>query len=85
MGSKVRGPGLRRLYGLKQLAVRIALNGEDIEDIGSSFLTDATIVHLAGLKQLRRIETLSSGITPQGKQKLRAALPDLKFDGGSQQ
>ena len=64
---------MKHLEGLAELRV--------LKIVGNSRLTDAALVHLAGLKHLRKIYIQSSGITPQGEQKLRAALPELKFDG----
>ena len=140
MGTWVRRPGLRRLYGLRQLSVRVTLDSNDLEDIDGSIpiialkvgsrrvtndalyhltlypmleeldlhgtniddagmenlaeltalkkldlshtrVTDAGLRHLAGLKQLREINLQGTDITPQGQQKLRATLPEVRFDG----
>ncbi len=95
--NAIRGPGLGVLKNMPQLEVLsldgLPLRDDDLKHLegltrlrelnfyGSFALTDAALDHLAGLKQLRRINIQGPGITPKGKQKLRAALPEVKFEG----
>ena len=62
----------RHLEGLSRLRELI---------VTGPWLTDAALDHLAGLKHLRKILIDSPGITPRGKAKLHAALPELVFEG----
>jgi len=94
--TDVRGPGLEVLKNMPRLESlslsNLPLHDEDLKHldgllqlrelvITDNRLTNAGLDHLAGLKQLRKIYIRSPWITPQGKQKLRAAVPGLKFEG----
>jgi hypothetical protein len=49
--------------------------------IGSHALTDAALDHLRGLKELRKLDLRNTRVTAAGEQKLRTALPEVKFEG----
>jgi beta-lactamase regulating signal transducer with metallopeptidase domain len=61
--------GLRHLAALTEL--------EELS-IHVPHLTDACLVHLRGLKRLKRLNTGDSKITPEGLAELRKHLPELK-------
>jgi hypothetical protein len=71
----------KTLFSDEAMAVLAGLKNLKKLNLASTYTTDAGLRHLAGLTQLRKIDIRGSGVTPQGKQKLRAALPEVKFDG----
>jgi len=94
-GSKVTDAGLATLAGFKQLE-ELDLSKLTITDAGlaafagqrnlrilylsGSPITDAGLAHLKNLKQLETLETSGTQVTPEGRQKLQAALPRLHSD-----
>jgi internalin A len=93
--SAIQGSGLAVLSKLPRLEVltlaNLSLCDDDLKHLGpltqlreltvnGNSLTDAALGHLAGLKQLRTISIRSTRITTKGVQKLRASLPDCKFE-----
>jgi len=70
-GSQVRGPGIACLAKQPSLAA-LAINGGLVEDTAG--------VHIASLASLRWVSLRQSGMTEDGKARLRELRPDLKVD-----
>jgi internalin A len=70
-GKSITGRGLARLRGLSHLDTLI---------LQRTGMTDADLVHLEGLTQLRSLHLCDRTFTTEGIRRLQQALPDCKIE-----